>query len=200
MIQYGRCASGSFSFNTMTSILGLSGSLRRHSFNTALLREAAGLMPPGSTLDVRTLHGIPLFNADEEAEQGLPAAVTALKEAIVGSAGLILATPEYNNSMPGVFKNAIDWLSRPPADIRRVFAGKPVAIVGASAGGFGTVLSQAAWLPVLRTLGVALWAGGRVVVPRAGGVFGADDVLIDEAIRRQLQAFLTDFVASVAKS
>jgi chromate reductase len=183
----------------MTTILGLSGSLRRHSFNTALLRQAVSLMPAGSTLDVRTLHGIPLFNADEETEQGLPLAVAELKEAIVAADGLILATPEYNNSLPGVFKNAIDWLSRPPADIKRVFAGKPVAIVGASAGGFGTVLSQAAWLPVMRTLGVALWAGGRLVVPRAGGAFNKDDALIDDAVKRQLQTFLSGFVASISR-
>ncbi len=156
-------------------------------------------MPAGSTLDVRTLHGIPLFNADEETEQGLPLAVAELKEAIVAADGLILATPEYNNSIPGVFKNAIDWLSRPPADIKRVFAGKPVAIIGASAGGFGTVLSQAAWLPVMRALGVALWAGGRLVVPRAGSVFNKDDALIDDAVKQQLGTFLAGFVASISR-
>lgn len=180
----------------MTNILGLSGSLRRHSFNTALLRQAVGLMPADAALDVRTLHGIPLFNADEEAEHGIPPAVAELKEAIATADGLILATPEYNNSMPGVFKNAIDWLSRPSSDIKRVFGGKPVAIMGASAGGFGTVLSQVAWLPVMRTLGVALWAGGRMVVPRAGGAFDPDDVLIDARVSEQLREFLAGFVAS----
>jgi chromate reductase len=183
----------------MTSILGLSGSLRRHSFNTALLRHAVNLMPAESTLDVRTLHGIPLFNADDEAEQGIPLRVAELKDAIAAADGLILATPEYNNSMPGVFKNAIDWLSRPPADIKRVFGGKPVAIIGASAGGFGTVLSQAAWLPVLRTLGVALWSGGRLLVPRAGGAFNQDDALIDDAVSQQLRVLLAGFVASVSR-
>jgi len=81
--------------------------------------------------------------------------------AIAAADGLLLVTPEYNNSIPGVFKNAIDWLSRPPADISRVFGGKPVAIIGASPGGFGTILSQEAWLPVLRTLGTKPWFGGR---------------------------------------
>jgi chromate reductase len=183
----------------MTAILGLSGSLRRHSFNTALLRESVNVMPAGSTLDVRTLHGIPLFNADDEAEHGIPRPVAELKEAIVAADGLLLATPEYNNSIPGVLKNAIDWLSRPPSDIKRVFGGKPVAIMGASAGGFGTVLSQAAWLPVMRTLGAALWAGGRLVVPRAGGAFNTDDVLIDDAVRQQLRAFVSGFVASLSR-
>jgi chromate reductase, NAD(P)H dehydrogenase (quinone) len=70
------------------------------------------------------------------------------------NAALLLATPEYNNSMPGVFKNAIDWLSRPPSDIPRIFGSRPVTVIGGSPGGFGTVLAQNAWLPVLRTLGV----------------------------------------------
>src|SRR5205807_756452 len=84
--------------------------------------------------------------------QGIPAAVSQLKEAIVAADAVLLATPEYNNSLPGVLKNAIDWLSRPSSDIKRVFGGKPFATMGASAGGFGTILSQTAWLPVLRTL------------------------------------------------
>lgn len=157
-------------------------------------------MPSGSTLNVRTLHGIPLFNADDEAEHGIPETVSDVKEAIAAADGLILATPEYNNSIPGVFKNGIDWLSRPPADIKRVFGDKPVAILGASAGGFGTVLSQAAWLPVMRTLGVDLWAGGRLLVSRAGAVFDRDGALIDESVRRQLEAFLAGFVASTLRS
>src|SRR5687768_13346848 len=181
-----------------TIVVGVSGSLRRQSFNTALLREAAALMPPGSTLDVRTIHGIPLYNADDEAAQGLPAEVTALKDAIIAADGLILATPEYNNSVPGVFKNAIDWLSRPPADIKRVFGGKPVAIIGASPGGFGTVLSQSAWLPVLRTLGTTLFTGGRVAVSRAGGVFDEHGAMTDDAVRQQLRTFLAGFVASIS--
>jgi len=184
----------------MVNILGVSGSLRRQSFNTALLRKAIELMPAASTLDVRTLHGVPLFNADDEAEHGLPPAVVALKAAVAAADGVILATPEYNNSLPGVFKNGIDWLSRPAADIKRVFAGKPVAIIGASAGGFGTVLSQTAWLPVLRVLGATIWTGGRLAVPRAGGVFDDRSALHDEAVKQQLRAFLAGFVASIAKS
>ena len=181
----------------MVTIVGVSGSLRRQSFNTALLREAATLMPPESTLNQRTIHGIPLYNADDEAAQGLPAVVTSLKEAIIAADGLILATPEYNNSLPGVFKNAIDWLSRPPADIKRVFGGKPVAIIGASPGGFGTVLSQGAWLPVLRALGGTIFTGGRMTVSRAGGVFDENGTLTDDAVKQQLRAFLAGFVASI---
>jgi len=181
----------------MPAIVGLSGSLRRGSFNTALLREAAALVPAGSTLDVRTLHEIPLYNADDEA-QGIPDAVARLKDAIAGASGLLLVTPEYNNSIPGVFKNGIDWLSRPPADIKRIFAGRPVGLIGASPGGFGTVLAQAAWLPVLRTLGVDLWTGGRLLVSRAGGVFDEHGAIKDDAVRQQLRLFLEGFSAFVA--
>jgi NAD(P)H-dependent FMN reductase len=104
-------------------------------------------------------------------------------------------TPEYNNSIPGVFKNAIDWLSRPPADIARVFGGRPVGVIGASPGGFGTILAQNAWLPVLRTLGAQFWPGGRLQVSRAGGVFNEAGELADEAIRAQLGKYLAGFVA-----
>jgi chromate reductase, NAD(P)H dehydrogenase (quinone) len=136
----------------MLELIGLSGSLRRNSYNSALLRAATGLMPEGSKLTVESIREIPLYDGDVEAE-GIPKAVARLKEAVVAAEGLLLVTPEYNNSIPGVFKNAIDWLSRPASDARRVFGGKPVALMGASPGGFGTILSQSAWLPVLRTLG-----------------------------------------------
>jgi len=144
----------------MTTIVGISGSLRRGSYNTSLLRAAAQLMPNNAQLRIETIREIPLYDGDLEAAEGIPQPVTALKEAVASADGLLLVTPEYNNSIPGVFKNAIDWLSRPPADIRRVFGGKSVALIGASPGGFGTILSQAAWLPVLRTLGAELWSGG----------------------------------------
>lgn len=178
----------------MTSILGLSGSLRAASFNTALLRAAAGLMPTGATLELATLHGIPLYDGDAEARDGVPPPVQALKDRIVACDGLLLATPEYNNGMPGVLKNGIDWLSRPPADIGRIFGGRPVAVLGASPGGFGTILAQNAWLPVLRTLGTRPWFGGRLMVSRAGQVFNEAGELVDEKTKVQLQQFLQGFV------
>jgi NAD(P)H-dependent FMN reductase len=117
-----------------------------------------------------------------------------LKKAIAEADGLLISTPEYNNSIPGVLKNAVDWLSRPPSDIKTVFGGKPVALMGASAGGFGTVLSQAAWLPVLRTLGTKPWFGGRLLVSRAQTVFDDHGKMTDETVRKQLEQFLHGFV------
>jgi chromate reductase, NAD(P)H dehydrogenase (quinone) len=178
----------------MTKVLGISGSLRRGSYNSALLRAAARLMPEDATLEVASIRGIPLYDGDVEATQGIPATVSQLKEAIVAADGVLLATPEYNNSIPGVFKNAIDWLSRPSSDIKRVFGGRPFAIMGASPGGFGTTLSQAAWLPVMRTLGTQTWFGGRLMVPRAGGVFDEGGSLKDAAVEEQLKQFLAGYV------
>jgi NAD(P)H-dependent FMN reductase len=183
----------------MTTVLGISGSLRSGSFNTALLRAAAQSMPAGAELKIRTLHGIPLYDGDVEAT-GIPASVSELKEAFVAADGVVLATPEYNNGIPGVFKNAIDWLSRPSADIKRVFAGKPIAVMGASPGGFGTILSQSAWLPVLRTLGTNAWFGGRLMVSRAQSVFDEAGVLKDATVEGQLKQFLLGFVGFVRRS
>jgi chromate reductase, NAD(P)H dehydrogenase (quinone) len=150
----------------MTQLLGISGSLRKGSFNTALLRAAAEMLPAETTPDVRTLHGVPLYDADLETSTGIPPMVAALKDAFAAADGVVLSTPEHNNSIPGVFKNGIDWLSRPPADVPRMFAGKCIAVIGASAGGFGTILSQNAWLPVLRTLGTRPWFGSKLLARR----------------------------------
>jgi chromate reductase, NAD(P)H dehydrogenase (quinone) len=181
----------------MTRIVGLAGSLRQGSFNQALLLAAVPLMPADATLEIGTIRGIPLYDGDVEAAAGIPAAVTALKDQIAAADGLLLVTPEYNNSIPGVFKNAIDWLSRPSADIKRVFTGRPVALIGASPGGFGTILAQAAWLPVFRTLGVSFWAEGRLPVSRAGQAFAPDGALTDDKVREQLRGFLAGFVAFI---
>jgi chromate reductase len=178
----------------MIKVLGISGSLRRGSYNAALLRAATRLMPEDASLEIASIRGIPLYDYDVEA-QGIPAAVAQLKEAVVGADGVLLVTPEYNNSIPGVFKNAIDWLSRPPADARRVFGGRAFALIGASPGAFGTNLSQAAWLPVLRTLGTAPWFGGRLQVARAATVFDESGALKDATVEEQLKQFLAGYVA-----
>ena len=181
----------------MTKLIGLSGSLRRGSFNSALLRAAADLMPGGAQLIIGSIREIPLYDGDIETEEGVPEPVAALKEAIAAADGLLLVTPEYNNSIPGVFKNAIDWLSRPPSDIQRVFGGKPVALMGASTGGFGTILSQNAWLPVLRTLRTDFWSEGRLLIRGASGTFDERGVLTDTKTKAQLQEFIQGFVTFV---
>ena len=180
-------------------ILGISGSLRKGSFNTALLHAAVELAPAGVELVARTIHGVPLYDADLEAAEGIPEKVQELKELAISADGLILFTPEYNNSLPGVFKNAIDWMSRPSTDIAHVFGAKPIAVLGASPGNFGTILSQNAWLTVLRTLGADPWFGGRLMVSRAGQVFDEGGAMVDEKMKAQLQQFLQGFVTAIQR-
>ncbi len=181
----------------MPTILGLSGSLRRGSFNSALLLAASEVAPTGTTVEIGSIREIPLYDGDVEA-QGLPDSVHALKEHVVRCDGLLIVTPEYNYSIPGVLKNAIDWLSRPPADIGRVFGGRPVAVMGATPGRGGTLLSQGAWLPVLRTLGTVPWFGGRLHVSDASHVFDGQGRLIDDKVRKELTQFITGFVEFVS--
>src|SRR5204863_6214931 len=180
-------------------ISGISGSLRTGSFNSALLREAARSAPSGVEVVIESIAAIPLYNGDEEEHSGIPKPVQELKDAIAEAQALLLATPEYNNAMPGVLKNAIDWLTRPPSDVQRVFGGKPIAIMGATPGGFGTILSQNAWLPVLRTLGTKPWFGGRLLVSHAQSVFDEHGKMTDDAVRKQLEQFLRGFVEFVQK-
>jgi chromate reductase len=181
----------------MARIVGISGALRRESFNASLLRAAAAAVPPGSAIEIASIREIPLYDYDVEATQGIPAPVQVLKDAIAASDGVLIVTPEYNNSIPGVAKNAIDWLSRPPADIARVFKGRPFAIMGATPGQGGTLLSQAAWLPVLRTLGTLPYFEGRLAVSGAAKVFDKDGLIVDDAIRARLETFVRGFVEFV---
>ena len=148
-------------------------------------------------MEIALLHGIPLYDGDLEAAEGLPEAVRDLKARVMICDGLLLATPEYNNGIPGVFKNAIGWLSRPASDISKVFGNRPIAVIGASPGGFGTVMAQAHWLPVLRTLGMRPWFGGRLQVSRAHQVFNEAGEIVDEAVRAQLRDFLRGFAQFV---
>ena len=180
----------------MAAILGLSGSLRRGSFNTLLLRAAAEMAPAGTTIEIGSIEGIPLYNQDVE-DQGIPQAVQALKERVIATDGLLLVSPEYNNSIPGVMKNAIDWLSRPPTDVPRMFRDRPVGVIGATPGAGGTALAQLAWLPVLRTLGTAPWFGARVMAARARDVFDAEGRLVDETVLGQLQTYVNGFAKYV---
>lgn len=182
----------------MITLVALSGSLRQASYNTALLRAASALCPDGVRLDLRTLHGIPLYDGDVEA-QGTPAAVTGLQQAVQAADGLLICTPEYNNSMPGVLKNGLDWMSRGPEG-KKTFAAKPTALLGATPGGFGTVQSQDAMLSVLRAFAVNFWFGGRLMLSRAHTLFDADGALQDEAVKTQLSDFLKGFAAHIRQA
>jgi len=180
----------------MTRILALSGSLRRDSFNTHLLQAAKALAPAGVELDVRTLHGIPLYDGDVEA-QGLPEAVIELGAAIVAADGLLISTPEYNHSIPGVLKNALDWVSRPSGSGARIFGNKPTAIMGATPGGAGTMRSQDVLLHVLRAFGSDVWFGPWMTVSHAHKLFDAEGRLSDAATSEQLGKFVAGFAQFV---
>ena len=123
-----------------------------------------------------------------------------LKERIARADGVLLVTPEYNGSMPGVLKNVIDWCSRPASDIERVFGGRPVGIIGATPGMGGTRLSQNAWLQVFRVLGLQPFFGKSLYVAGAGKVFDAQGALVDPTIRRLLTDYVAGFSAFVARS
>ena len=181
----------------MITLIGISGSLRKGSYNSAVLRAAASLLPPECELAIESIRDIPLYDGDVEAEQGIPAAVARLKDLIAAADALVLITPEYNNGIPGVTKNAIDWLTRPPADSARVWRGKPVALAGASPGNFGTILSQNAWLAVFRALQAELWSGSRLMIPRANTLLDAQGEIGDAPTRDRIRTFMAEFVAHV---
>jgi NAD(P)H-dependent FMN reductase len=178
-------------------IVGIAGSLRSGSFNAALLRAAQEECPAGATLEIESIRGIPLYDGDVEAAQGIPARAAELKEKVAAADALLLVTPEYNNSIPGAFKNAIDWMTRPPADVPRVFRNRPVGLIGASPGAYGTVLSQTAWLPIFRTLGMRPFFGQLLYVGNAGKVFDAAGKLVDDAIRARLRKYMEGFAAFI---
>ena len=157
-------------------ILGISGSLRRDSYNTTLLRNAP---LPLELWD--ELKSIPPYDEDDDIEPA-PPAVARMRAAVAGADAVLFATPEYNGSVPGQLKNAIDWLSRPRAT--SVLRNKPVAVVGASTGAFGAVWGQAELRKVLATAGARV-VEGELVVGRAHVQFDADDFLTDHNLREQ---------------
>ncbi|MEO6457749.1 MAG: NADPH-dependent FMN reductase [Chloroflexia bacterium] len=164
-------------------VLGFSGSLRKASFNTGLLNEASKLLPDGMTLETFDLSPIPFYNADVEAE-GAPDAVRHFKDRIAAAANaLLIATPEYNYSVTGVLKNAIDWVSRPPKD--SPFVGKPVTIMGAG-GLYGTVRAQLHLRQILLATGSNVMTRPDVHVMRSWEKFDSEGNLTDEETREQV--------------
>jgi chromate reductase len=162
-------------------VLAISGSLREQSYNTALLREAMRLTPAGMTIEIASIREIPLYDADVEA-RGVPLAVTALSAKVKDADALLIATPEYNFSIPGVLKNVIDWLSRPPLDA--VLARKPVAIMGAG-GRLGSARAQYHLRQVCACLSMLPLPRPEVLVPAAWEKFSADGQLNNEADQKQ---------------
>ncbi len=179
----------------MSTILGIAGSLRKGSFNAALLRTAAQLTPEGCRIEIASIAGIPLYDGDVEEAGGLPEAVKTLKQQIAAADGLLLVTPEYNGSFPGVMKNALDWASRPGDDGSRVFKDKPVGVIGATPGGLGTVFAQTAWLPVLRSVSMRPFFGTNVYLSGISKLAQADGVITDEPTRKKLTEYLAGFAA-----
>lgn len=177
----------------MARLIVLSGSLRRGSWNTMLANAMVARAPAGSELEVVTPAGIPLYDGDLESNEGVPDVVENLKNRIAAADGLVLVTPEYNQGVAGVMKNTIDWLSRPPADIRRVFGGRPLAVCGATPGTAGTRAAQFALLPTLRALGTQVWSGRTLYVSGAAKLFDAQGRLVDEDISKRLSDFITGF-------
>ncbi len=178
----------------MLRILGLSGSLRRGSHNTSLLRAAAELLPPGVALDIyEGLRELPPYDPDVDVEPAsLP--VARLRQAIASADGVLIATPEYNGSIPGLLKNALDWASRPfPANALR---GKPVAVIGASTGLFGALWAQAETRKVLGIIGADV-IDRELPVGQADTAFGEDGQLV-ESEQREVLANLVDVLAARA--
>ena len=171
-------------------VLGISGSLRKGSYNTALLKAASELLPEGMTLEVFDLSSIPLYNDDVRA-LGYPKPVQEFRDRIAAADALLIATPEYNYSIPGVLKNAIDWASRPPDP---PLDGKPVAIMGASTGNFGTVRAQMHLRQVCVFCNMFPLNKPEVLVMRAQEKFDASGRLVDETTRGFVRDLLTVLV------
>jgi chromate reductase, NAD(P)H dehydrogenase (quinone) len=179
----------------MVNIIGISGSLRKASYNTALLRAAAEISK--GEIQIAGIEEIPLYNGDVEAV-GIPQAVISLQEKFRRADGILIASPEYNHGMPGVLKNVIDWLTRPSDKIPEVFGGKPLAMMGATPGGFGTLNAQTNWLPTWRTLHVHLWNDqSPLKVSRANTVFDAERRISDAKTLESLKAYVEGFIAFV---
>jgi chromate reductase len=168
-------------------LLGIPGSLRAGSFNRGLLRAAAEVLPPGVEREIFLLDGIPLYNADLQA-RGDPPSVEEFKRRIATADALLIATPEYNYSIPGVLKNALDWASRPPkaSPLRK----KPIGIMGASGGESGTIRSQLALRQMFVCTDSSVMAQPELRVTNAGQRFDAEGRLVDEELRERLRAFL----------
>jgi chromate reductase len=175
-------------------VLGISGSLRRDSYNTKLLRAAEELLPPFAELEIwDELKAVPPFDEDDEPGP-IPEAVASLRAAVAGADLMLFATPEYNASVPGQLKNAVDWLSRPVTT--SVLRGRPALVVGASTGAFGAVWAQAELRKVLAAAGARV-VEAEVAVGHAPAKFDETGALVDEELNDQLREALEVLAAEV---
>jgi chromate reductase len=176
-------------------VLGISGSLRRESHNTRLLRVAAELAPPPVQLELfEGLKGVPPYDEDDDGDLA-PEGARRLREAIAGADAVLIATPEYNSSIPGQLKNALDWASRPFPD--NVLRNKPVAVIGASTGSFGAIWAQAEARKVLGSIGARV-VDAELPVAAAEGAFSGTR-LSDEELQGRLARILDELVSAVAE-
>jgi len=172
-------------------ILGIAGSLRRASYNRAVLREAGNLLPRDATLEIFDLDGIPGFSQDDEMQP--PSKVVELKKLVRAADAILFATPEYNYSIPGVLKNAIDWASRPYGD--SAWDGKPVAVMGASIGTLGTARAQYHLRQVFVFLNMFPLNQPEIMIAHAGDRFDSEGNLVDEKAKELIQQMLQSLVA-----
>lgn len=171
-------------------VLGISGSLRRDSHNTELLRTAAELLAPGTEWVLHDgLRDIPAFDADEE--HAAPPAVVRLRDEIAAADVVLFSTPEYNSSIPGHLKNALDWVSRPMET--NTLRNKPVAVIGASTGMFGAVWAQAELRKVLASIGARV-VDAELPVPSAHELLGDPDAVRDSGLHEQLRGILSELL------
>ncbi len=170
----------------MSRVIGLSGSLRKGSFNTMLLRACRLLAPADMEIEILGLSEIPMYNSDIH-EAGLPMAVDGFVSALREADGLIIVCPEYNRSVPAVLKNAIDWASKTPP---QPFDGKPIAITGASRGVLGTIMANHHLRQIFVYLNANTLNGPEVLVGNAGEKFDKDGELIDDTTRKFVSAYL----------
>lgn len=171
-------------------VAGIVGSLRRKSYNRALMRAAIEVAPPELEIEIAEILDLPLYNQDVE-DQGLPASVVELKRAVEEADAVLIATPEYNQSMSGVIKNAVDWLSRPPKP--QSLDGKPVAIMGATPGMWGTRAAQYHLRQSLVGVNAIAMPQPLMLVKGASSVFDDELELVDERTREFLGKFLEAF-------
>ncbi len=177
-----------------TEVLAICGSLRAKSMNLGLLRAAQSVAPPGMRISIYDgLGDIPLYNAELDTRELEPAPVRRLRDAVRGAHGLLFATPEYNYSIPGVLKNAIDWASRPIAT--SALKGKPAAIMGAAGGMSGTIRAQNHLRQMFVFTQTFAMLQPEVLIPKAAERMDADSNLTDESTRELIRKQMTAFAA-----